>query len=209
METGEERDEKAQYRRLQGGRQRWRIMGLDMYLSKKTYVKNWEHTPADERYEVAITRGGQPVDARVIDPDKVSYIVEDVGYWRKANAIHHWFVECVQNGTDDCGAYYVSREKLALLLQTVNVVLKTCMLVDGQVTNGSTLKNGPREAIVESGKVINDPSIAQQVLPTHAGFFFGSTDYDAGYYQELVETKRILDEVMGSSGEDFEYSSSW
>ena len=28
---------------------------------------------------------------------------EEVGYWRKANAIHGWFVRNVQNGKDDCG----------------------------------------------------------------------------------------------------------
>ena len=39
-------------------------------------------------------------------------IFEQVGYWRKANAIHRWFVKNVQNGTDDCGTYVVSQEQL-------------------------------------------------------------------------------------------------
>ena len=29
-------------------------------------------------------------------------IMEMVGYWRKQNAIHNWFVENVQDGIDDC-----------------------------------------------------------------------------------------------------------
>jgi hypothetical protein len=33
-------------------------MGLDMYLSKKTYVKQWEHNPPEETYEVTVTKGG-------------------------------------------------------------------------------------------------------------------------------------------------------
>lgn len=42
---------------------------------------------------------------------------ERVGYWRKANAIHRWFVENVQKGDDDCRAYDVDREQLEALLK--------------------------------------------------------------------------------------------
>jgi len=87
-------------------------MGLDMYLSKKTYVKYWDHN-GDNNYKVKVTKAGQPTN---IDPKKVSYIVEEVGYWRKANQIHRWFVKNVQRGNDDCGSYWVSKEKLEELL---------------------------------------------------------------------------------------------
>ena len=46
-----------------------------------------------------------------------------VAYWRKANQIHKWFVDHIQNGKDDCGDYYVSREQLQLLLDTCKIVL--------------------------------------------------------------------------------------
>jgi len=42
----------------------------------------------------------------------------EVIYWRKANAIHNWFVRKVQNGRDNCEEYSVTREKL-LELQTL------------------------------------------------------------------------------------------
>lgn len=29
-------------------------------------------------------------------------IWKEIGYWRKANHIHKWFVDCVQDGEDDC-----------------------------------------------------------------------------------------------------------
>ena len=32
--------------------------------------------------------------------------------WRKANAVHRWFVENVQGGEDDCGTYDVPVTKL-------------------------------------------------------------------------------------------------
>lgn len=48
---------------------------------------------------------------------------QDVGYWRKANAIHAWFVDNVQDSQDNCGDYDVTREQLTELLDTVNTVL--------------------------------------------------------------------------------------
>jgi len=44
-------------------------------------------------------------------------------YWRKANAIHHWFVENVQDGKDECQRSYVSVEQLQELLELVEEVL--------------------------------------------------------------------------------------
>lgn len=46
-----------------------------------------------------------------------------VGTWRKANAIHKWFVTHVQAGDDDCGRYEVEQEDLDTLLATVKTVL--------------------------------------------------------------------------------------
>lgn len=46
----------------------------------------------------------------------------DIGYWRKANAIHRWFVANVQEGVDDCGYYNVSLQQLELLRTTCKAV---------------------------------------------------------------------------------------
>ena len=90
-------------------------MGLDMYLSKKTYVQQWEHQKPEEKYEVVVTKGGEPTN---INPKRVKYIIEEAGYWRKANAIHKWFVDNIQSGNDNCGTYYVGRDELYELLET-------------------------------------------------------------------------------------------
>ena len=88
-------------------------MGLDMYLNKKTYVKNWDHQTPEERHEVIVKKGGEILEG--IKPERVSYIEEQVGYWRKANQIHNWFVQNVQ-GEDDCKEYYVQIDDLINLL---------------------------------------------------------------------------------------------
>ena len=87
-------------------------MGLDMYLTKKTYVKNWNHMSDDEKHNVSV----EGKSAKEIKPERITHIEEEVGYWRKANQIHNWFVQNVQNGNDDCGSHYVSVELLEQLL---------------------------------------------------------------------------------------------
>jgi hypothetical protein len=96
-------------------------MGLDMYLDKRTYVRRWDHQKEEEKFLVTVTRGGKPFDA--IKLERVSYVIEHVGYWRKANQIHQWFVVNVQGGVDECEDAYVTREQLQELLRVVTEVL--------------------------------------------------------------------------------------
>jgi len=146
-----------------------------MYLYKKTYVKHWEHN-GDNNYKVEVSKAGKPVN---IDPKKVTYIVEEAGYWRKANQIHNWFVENVQNGKDECQESYVSREQLEELLGVCRIV-----------------------------KI--DKEKAEQLLPTQSGFFFGGTEYDEYYYQDIDNTIEILEEALSDeSADDFAYRASW
>ena len=102
-------------------------MGLDMYLNKRTYVQQWEHQKPEEKYEVVVTKGGAPTNVK---PNKVKYIIEEAGYWRKQNQIHRWFVENIQNGTDDCGEYYVSKADLETLLELCEKVKADNALAD-------------------------------------------------------------------------------
>ena len=54
----------------------------------------------------------------------------EIGYWRKANAIHKWFVDNVQNGVDDCGEYKVTKEQLIQLHNACNDVLNNHSLAE-------------------------------------------------------------------------------
>jgi len=49
--------------------------------------------------------------------------LEEVGYWRKANAIHGWFVDHVQDGEDDQRLAPVSVGDLQTLRDTITAVL--------------------------------------------------------------------------------------
>ena len=97
-------------------------MGLAMYLYKETCVQQWPHQLEEDAFKITITKGGKPFVQ--IKPERITTIKEEVGYWRKANAVHNWFVDNVQDGNDDCKRYWVSKEDLQKLLDVVNKALK-------------------------------------------------------------------------------------
>ena len=97
-------------------------MGLDMYLYKKHYVKNWDWMADHEKHTISIKKGKKKLDH--IKPDRVCSVVEEVMYWRKFNALHKWFVDNVQEGVDDCKESFVDESDLKMLLETLTYVLE-------------------------------------------------------------------------------------
>ena len=183
-------------------------MGLDMYLTKKTYVKNWNFEKPEDKKEVIVKIGGK--EAKHIKKERISKITEDIGYWRKANAIHTWFVKNVQEGEDNCKEYHVSKEKLEELLKICETVIKSSIVIKGKIKNGSHYENGKEVPIIENGKYIKNPLIAKKLLPTESGFFFGGTDYDQYYVQNIEETIKIIKEALKDADTgDFYYQSNW
>lgn len=174
-------------------------MGLDMYLYKKTYIGNNYKKPEEQ---ISIKVDG-------IKQERVNEIVERVGYWRKANAIHNWFINNCSDGDDDCREIYIDREKLKELLGTVTLVLDSSKLVKGKIHNGTIYKDGKKVENYEDGLVMENTKIAKKFLPTKVGFFFGGTNYDQYYYEDLKETKKILEEVLKETDGDFYYQASW
>lgn len=154
-------------------------MGLDMYLKKKTYVKNWNHTSDENLHTITVKKGKKIRED--INPERICEIVEDVMYWRKANHIHKWFIDNIQSGNDDCGEHYVSRDDLKKLIKLCEQVLK-----------------------FEAGKL--NP---KEILPVHEGFFFGSYNYGEWYYEECKRTLDILSKLLEEENGDFYYCSSW
>lgn len=97
-------------------------MGLDQYLYRKTFLWTGDYINEDARDSVVVTRGGKPHTK--IKNDRIKYVVEEVGYWRKANHIHKWFVDNVQDGVDDCDEYEVEEEKLRELLEICKQIVE-------------------------------------------------------------------------------------
>ncbi len=154
-----------------------------MYLYRKTYIKNRGHL--GNPWKITIEYEGLPVSPAQIDPQKAVYITEEVAYWRKANHIHRWFVENVQEGRDECQFSYVSASNLRELLGLVRQVLHE-----------------------------HNPVKAEELLPCQLGFFFGGINYDIYYWESLQETLKMLsplvdEESEGPGFDGFEYHASW
>jgi len=94
-------------------------MGLDMYLTKTTYVKNWDYMKESEKSYVTVKGANE----KHIKRERVQYIEEQLMYWRKANQIHQWFVKNIQGGEDDCNEYTVTVEELKQLMDVCYEVI--------------------------------------------------------------------------------------
>jgi hypothetical protein len=161
-------------------------MGLDMYLSKKTYVQQWDHQSPEETYNVVVTQGGNSVDH--IQPKRVSYVEEQVGYWRKANAIHKWFVDNVQDGNDNCSTYFVDIPDLMNLLDVCKEV-----------------KNNPEKAEEllppQEGCFFGDVSIDQ--------YYFHNINHTIEILEGVLSEQVIAKNGRAFYPSDFYYHSSW
>jgi len=187
-------------------------MWLDMYMRQKFYVKNWEHDDLNKHNIINISRDWKP--RTDIPLDKVCYIETESMYWRKANAIHKWFVDNVQDSEDDCWEYYVSHEQLQRLHNLCKTVLDKAILKDGKVSNGTLFQNWVRTELTSDWKVISNPEEVKKYLPCEDGPFFWSTDYDEYYFESILETYQWLDKEIESEWFkdctwEYYYSSSW
>lgn len=123
-------------------------------------------------------------------------IFETMASWRKANHIHKWFVDNVQDGNDNCGTYEVTKEQLEELLNICKRVVDESNFIE----------------LNEHEGYIEDPSIAEELLPRTSGFFFGDIEYDKWYLEDIEHTIKVIEDVLKTINFEKEiimYSSSW
>ena len=92
--------------------------------------------------------------------------VVDLGYWRKANSIHAYFTRDVEDGEDNMRNVHVNKKDLMDLKERCIKVLA------------------------------GGPEVAEELLPTAAGFFWGDTDYGEWYLRDIQDTLGIVSEVL-------------
>ena len=101
-------------------------MGLDMYLYARKYVSRFDYNNGEriERGDYAALADTAPADLTKYGEFSGIEIDYPVLYWRKANAIHGWFVNECAGGVDECQPIYVSRESLVKLRDLCSAVVK-------------------------------------------------------------------------------------
>lgn len=187
-------------------------MGLDMYLYAKRYEfgGHWDKTSEDARAYNKLSEGIQNLLGTSLSSTEGLEVSFTIMYWRKANAIHNWFVQECGGGKDECQDIYVEVEDLERLHQLCSEVAE---LFPEEYT--SDFENE------EDRPPLSDEVVtrASQLLPPISGFFFGGTGIDIWYYDDIVRTRdelsRILEWERGERNErdysdwSFSYRASW
>ena len=191
-------------------------MGLDMYLKvhRSTYLPKGKRT-------IDLDNMKENFDDYFDDEFGCSNsvkIVEQVGYWRKANAIHHWFVKNIQEGVDECQTSDVSKKDIDNLLNLCNNILDKIEGLEFIISDESKSyyeRNNEKftEKFVFHKKNLNDIyskkriwnytiSLTEDIgkfiednLPPQSGFFFGSTEIDGNYFYDIIKTVLILNRL--------------
>jgi len=205
-------------------------MGLDMYLYAEKYISSYdyefdgkEHTRRDNiEYERVMEASG--LSSLPTAPYGSVTVSKCIAYWRKANAIHGWFVRELANGKDECQRISVAREDLINLRNDcVNVLAMRGDAVPSINSNVYEIKDvGDEEDVVskmmsamqsesaKSRKVIAvDDKVRQDSIdrlePTE-GFFFGGTEKDDWYYEQLEYTIDTINSMLANDSDmDYEY----
>lgn len=153
-------------------------MGLDMYLEAKKYFSPADFRPEDDRKKFNA----------IVEVCEVEEYLEDflphldvsvaVGYWRKSNHIHKWFVDNVQDGEDRCQESYVGREQLEELKEICRKVIDSpssaediLPTTEGFFFGGTEYDDYYYEALEETIKII-DKCLS---MPAGWDFFYRSS----------------------------------
>lgn len=158
-------------------------MGLDMYLIKR--------------------KKGEKKDLWSFEDELI--------YWRKANQIHKFFCDNAKE-IEPQVSYRVLKSDLEELVKRCSKVLEVAKVEKGSVQNGYHFENGEMIPNLEEGEYIANQYDVAKILPTCSGFFFGSTDYDQWYLEDVKYTKEALEVLIPTidfDNEEVYYLASW
>lgn len=101
---------------------------------------------------------------------------EKVHYWRKANSIHNWILKEARTSPDfnagDNGIE-ITKDMLIKFVEQAETVLKD-----------------------------RSDETSERLIPSCSGFFFGSTEYDEWYYNDIKDTAEKFKQLINTF--DFE-----
>lgn len=113
---------------------------------------------------------------------EIRNLSEEVCYWRKANQIRDWMVRHTDLDVND-----------------------NCEYVEVTADILEKLKE-------DCSAVLSDHSLADKIMPTSSGFFFGDTKYDNWYFEDLRFTVDKINSILSHTDfntEMIEYTEWW
>lgn len=161
-------------------------MGLDMYLYANTFISGVDYSNKDGEF-VSTTN---PVYTQIVDIlGAHDYIRTDLPSVSVKVKVAYWRKD------NQIHNWFVANVQNGV----------------DECQNAYASRDKLQELVDTCTKVLADHSLAEALLPTGAGFFFGSTDYDEYYYGALQETVDMISKVLENAPDSihFEYQSSW
>lgn len=182
-------------------------MGLDMYFTGKLYnaggYAHMKGTPQAKAYTDILKALDIPTE---VAGESLQVEIQ-TGYLRKANAIHGWLVQNIQDGKDECQHTYFPRDKVTELRDICRRILAT-------VDKGApVMQKGFGDSTYETYPSLKlDTELAAQLLEPTQGFFFGSYELDEWYVSDLETAEKFLTQMLEHpkfQSMDFYYHASW
>ena len=164
-------------------------MGLDMYFyaRKTTYKSFSKWDEPDSAGEANYPEDLKTFSDYIYDRNFKSVQTEttyQIGYFRKFNALHSYIVKTFADGIDNCQDIILYKEDVEQIKKVLDDVLNAHQQVEK----------------------------AKELLPTQSGFFFGGTDYDEFYFDDVTVAADLMQNLLNNF--DFEsyqliYQASW
>lgn len=134
----------------------------------------------------------------------------EIGYWRKANAIHGYFEQTCANGElENCQEVIVTKKNIENLL---SICKKVCAILDNaQVEEhveqvGTKFVEGKYVPNYETVEVYDKETVEKvlELLPPREGFFFGNYKINIVYKEDILDTIEICEKVLSETDWDNE-----
>lgn len=127
-----------------------------------------EHSTFDSIYRNDKLTYGEPLDKFITYNDKAvtTKTQYEVAYWRKANAIHNFF------DVHCCNGQLENCTDVRVSVEQLETLVHYCKIV------------------------LADNTLAEELLPTQDGFFFGSIEYDNWYFTNLQNTIDMCEPII-------------
>ncbi len=108
---------------------------------------------------------------------------KELCYWRKSNQIHKYFRD---NILERYGEVVENFEEISIDKDLLKDLVTTCE------------------------KVLANPELAEKLLPTNGGCFFGSNEYDEDYFDDLKYTIKSINKIIHNEEyNDLYYCACW
>lgn len=141
--------------------------------------------------------------------------IEDIGYFRKVNCLLPFF-----GYEDDCSIHPIEKYQIQDLVNTAKELLAVYDTISYQLHLQQIDVNYYKEIYKDNRKMCNEKckpilekmegiwkqfeSVAQKMLPTTTGFFFGSQAYREYYVADLKDIVEIFTKVLDETDFDID-----